>query len=109
MNRGKIPSATRIVWRRNESPDVIQSIMSLICQAVANLVQNAIGFSRPGGKFVIGADSTNHVVQLRSEDGGTVIPAYALEKISNTFYSLKRPGSGRNRNGPGLNSHKKGR
>jgi two-component system sensor histidine kinase CreC len=72
-------------------------------QAVANLVQNAIDFSRPGGEIAIGAASDGHTVQLRIEDSGTTIPTYAQEKIFDKFYSLKRPDSGRKSTGLGLN------
>ncbi len=72
-------------------------------QAVANLVQNAIDFSRPGGDVAIHATSGDHLLQLRIEDSGTTIPAYALEKVFDKFYSLKRPDSGRKSTGLGLN------
>jgi len=72
-------------------------------QAVANLVQNAIDFSRPGGEIAIRSASDDHAVQLRIDDSGTTIPAYALEKIFDKFYSLKRPDSGLKSTGLGLN------
>jgi two-component system, OmpR family, sensor histidine kinase CreC len=72
-------------------------------QAVANLVQNAIDFSRPQGTITITTRSDGHMLGLRVEDGGTSIPAYAREKIFEKFYSLKRPDSGRKSTGLGLN------
>jgi two-component system, OmpR family, sensor histidine kinase CreC len=72
-------------------------------QAVANLVQNAIDFSRPGGEIAIWAASEGAAMQFRIEDSGTAIPDYALEKIFDKFYSLKRPDSGRKSTGLGLN------
>lgn len=72
-------------------------------QAVANLVQNAIDFSRSGGEIAIRSASDDHAVQLCIEDSGTTIPAYALKKIFDKFYSLKRPDSGRKSTGLGLN------
>jgi two-component system sensor histidine kinase CreC len=72
-------------------------------QAVANLVQNAIDFSRPRGTIAV--ETLNHgpLLQLCIEDSGTAIPAYAREKIFEKFYSLKRPDSGRKSTGLGLN------
>lgn len=72
-------------------------------QAVANLVQNAIDFSQSRGSITITARSVDHSAQLSIEDSGTAIPSYALEKIFDKFYSLKRPDSGRKSTGLGLN------
>lgn len=72
-------------------------------QAVANLVQNAIDFSRPEGAITIGTTADDCAVRLCIDDSGTTIPAYALEKIFDKFYSLKRPDSGRKSTGLGLN------
>ncbi len=72
-------------------------------QAVANLIQNAIDFSRPQGTITIATHADIHKVQLRIEDSGTSIPAYALDKVFDKFYSLRRPDSGRKSTGLGLN------
>jgi two-component system, OmpR family, sensor histidine kinase CreC len=72
-------------------------------QAVANLVQNAIDFSHPEGEIAIRATADAAALRLRIEDSGATIPAYALEKIFDKFYSLKRPDSGRKSTGLWLN------
>jgi two-component system, OmpR family, sensor histidine kinase CreC len=72
-------------------------------QAVDNLLQNAIDFSQPKGAISISARSEGRSLQLCIEDSGTTIPPYALEKIFDKFYSLKRPDSGRKSTGLGLN------
>lgn len=72
-------------------------------QAVANLIQNAIDFSLSQGTIAISSQTDGQTVQLRIEDSGTTIPPYALDKIFNKFYSLKRPDSGRRSTGLGLN------
>jgi two-component system sensor histidine kinase CreC len=72
-------------------------------QAVANLIQNAIDFSRSRGTITISTQTDGQTVQLRIEDSGTAIPPYATDKIFNKFYSLKRPDSGRRSTGLGLN------
>ena len=72
-------------------------------QAVSNLIQNAIDFSRPWGAIAISVRDGDHTVGLCIEDSGTAIPDYAKEKIFEKFYSLKRPDSGRKSTGLGLN------
>jgi two-component system sensor histidine kinase CreC len=72
-------------------------------QAVANLVQNAIDFSLAQGQITISTQTGNQTVILMVSDCGATIPAYALEKIFDKFYSLKRPDSGRKSTGLGLN------
>ncbi len=72
-------------------------------QAVANLIQNAIEFSRPRGSIAVSTRSDGQSVQLLIEDSGIAIPDYALDKIFDKFYSLKRPDSGRKSTGLGLN------
>jgi two-component system sensor histidine kinase CreC len=72
-------------------------------QAVANLVQNAIDFSRPRGTITVTAGASSRKAQLFIEDNGAAIPPYALDKIFDKFYSLKRPDSGSKSTGLGLN------
>lgn len=72
-------------------------------QAVANLVQNAIDFSPSGGGIAVAARRTGDMWQLHIVDSGTSIPPYALGRIFDKFYSLKRPDSGRKSTGLGLN------
>ncbi len=72
-------------------------------QAVANLVQNAIDFSRSRGVIAISVKGSGRWLHLRVDDSGASIPAYALDKVFEKFYSLKRPDSGRKSTGLGLN------
>jgi two-component system sensor histidine kinase CreC len=72
-------------------------------QAVDNLLQNAIDFTQPHGDISISTRFEGRGLQLCIEDSGTTIPSYALEKIFDKFYSLKRPDSGRKSTGLGLN------
>jgi two-component system sensor histidine kinase CreC len=72
-------------------------------QAVANLIQNAIDFSHDRGTITISSRNDGHNLRLIIEDSGATIPEYALEKIFEKFYSLKRPDSGRKSTGLGLN------
>jgi two-component system sensor histidine kinase CreC len=72
-------------------------------QAVANLVQNAIDFSQSRGAIAISAKSDSRSLKLYVDDSGASIPAYAMDKVFEKFYSLKRPDSGRKSTGLGLN------
>ena len=63
----------------------------LLRQALGNLVDNAIDFA-PGGS-VIGIRATQNAerAEITVSDSGSGIPAYALERLFERFYSLPRP------------------
>ncbi|MCE9549807.1 MAG: two-component system sensor histidine kinase CreC [Betaproteobacteria bacterium] len=66
----------------------------LLKQAIANLLDNAIAFSPPGGtlEFTLKADPPT----LTLRDHGPGIPDYAQDQVFERFYSLPRPdGSGK--------------
>ncbi len=76
----------------------------LLHQALANLVQNAIDFTPDQGNIMVNAEETaDDQIAIVVDDDGAPIPAYALEKIFDKFYSLQRPDSGRKSTGLGLN------
>jgi two-component system sensor histidine kinase CreC len=79
----------------------------LLHQAVDNLVQNAIEFSPQGGTVRVAVvserDRERDRVTISVTDEGPGIPAYALDRIFDRFYSLSRPDSGRKSTGLGLN------
>ena len=75
----------------------------LLRQAVANLLENALDFTPPGGVLRFSADVQGGIVQLRLFNQGEAIPDYALPRLSERFYSLPRPSSGRKSTGLGLN------
>lgn len=75
----------------------------LLTQALGNLVQNAVEFSPFGGEVLVslqlnGEDRVDMIV----DDSGPGVPAYALEKVFDRFYSLPRPDTGRKSSGLGL-------
>jgi two-component system, OmpR family, sensor histidine kinase CreC len=74
----------------------------LLRQAIDNLVRNAVDFSPDGGNITISGDATA-LVTICVQDEGPGIPAYALDRIFDRFYSLPRPHSGRKSTGLGLN------
>jgi two-component system sensor histidine kinase CreC len=81
----------------------IQGDPFLLHQALANLVQNAIDFSSGQGAITLHVEENADQIALVVEDDGAHIPAYALDKIFDKFFSLQRPDSGRKSTGLGLN------
>jgi two-component system sensor histidine kinase CreC len=74
----------------------------LLHQALTNLLQNAIDFSPSGGTIEISVTSTNRHHQISIRDHGPGIPDYALDRVFEKFYSLRRPHSGKKGTGLGL-------
>lgn len=74
----------------------------LIRQAVANLLQNAIDFSPEAStiKADISVSGDNLIIEII--DSGTGIPEYAIDKVYDHFYSLKRSDTGKKSSGLGL-------
>jgi two-component system sensor histidine kinase CreC len=77
----------------------------LVRQALANLLDNAMDFTPPGAAVTIGAsvDEVGRTVAVEVFNQGEPIPDYALPRVTERFYSLPRPGSGRKSTGLGLN------
>ncbi|NIE77090.1 two-component system sensor histidine kinase CreC [Pantoea sp. Tr-811] len=75
----------------------------LMRQALANLLDNALDFSPSGGALLFELEREGERLALSLFNQGEAIPAYALGRVSERFYSLPRPGSGRKSTGLGLN------
>ena len=75
----------------------------LLRQALANLLDNALDFTPPGGRIRIAAERQDERVTLRLFNQGEAIPDYALARLTERFYSLPRPNGGRKSTGLGLN------
>ncbi|SFJ05528.1 two-component system, OmpR family, sensor histidine kinase CreC [Pseudomonas guineae] len=75
----------------------------LLRQAVANLLDNALDFTPPGGLIRFSAKACGAQVELCLFNQGEPIPGYALARLCERFYSLPRPNNGRKSTGLGLN------
>lgn len=70
--------------------------------ALTNLLQNAIDFSPRGGQVRLEVRGADGCAELIVEDDGTGIPAFALPRVFERFYSLQHPATGRKSSGLGL-------
>src|SRR5690606_1348417 len=74
----------------------------LVRQALINLLDNALDFTPPHGCIVISLSQTSDKVILQVCNQGPAIPDFALPRLSERFFSLPRPATGRKSTGLGL-------
>ncbi|PAU52976.1 two-component system sensor histidine kinase CreC [Pseudomonas sp. PIC25] len=82
---------------------IVRGERFLLRQALANLLDNALDFTLAGGRIRFSAERQGEWVTLRLFNQGAPIPDYALPRLTERFYSLPRPASGRKSTGLGLN------
>ncbi|GBF51020.1 GHKL domain protein [Leptospira ryugenii] len=70
--------------------------------AIRNLLRNSLQFANEGDTISIRIEDTPEII-LSVEDEGQWIPEYALEKVTERFYSLPRPDTKLKSTGLGLN------
>ncbi|OAB51754.1 two-component system sensor histidine kinase CreC [Pseudomonas thivervalensis] len=75
----------------------------LLRQALGNLLENALDFTPVNGVLRVSAERRGSRVEIRLFNQAAPIPDYALPRLSERFYSLPRPDSGRKSTGLGLN------
>ena len=80
----------------------VQGDAFLLHRAVANLVDNAIDFSPPGGVVTLSLLRHRRSVDVVVCDHGPGIPDYAEGKVFEKFYSLARPRTQKKSTGLGL-------
>lgn len=99
----RIEAAALQVENRIEPGLALSGERFLLRQALANLLDNALDFTPPQGALRFTAERVGEQIELRLFNQGEPIPDYALARLSERFYSLPRPGSGRKSTGLGLN------
>ncbi|MGF6490615.1 two-component system sensor histidine kinase CreC [Pseudomonas frederiksbergensis] len=75
----------------------------LLRQALGNLLENALDFTQARGVLRLRAERVGEQIEFRLFNQAEAIPDYALPRLSERFYSLPRPDSGRKSTGLGLN------
>lgn len=86
-----------------DAPICVRGEPFLIRQAIANLLDNALDFAAPRGLLRIAATTTAGSIELHIYNEGDPIPDFALSRLTERFYSLPRPVTGRKSTGLGLN------
>ncbi len=75
---------------------------NLIRLALLNILQNAIEFSPLESEITLSIHVEQNQLLFQVTDSGPGIPEYALERVFDRFYSIKRPDSGKKSSGLGL-------
>jgi two-component system sensor histidine kinase CreC len=101
--------AARIETRRLQVEQTIAADLTLcgepflLRQALGNLLENALDFTPVQGMLRLSAQRVGEQVEFKLFNQAEAIPDYALPRLSERFYSLPRPDSGRKSTGLGLN------
>lgn len=74
----------------------------LLVQALENLVDNAFDFAPNDGRIRLEARLEEGFLLFAVENEGPSVPDYAWERVTERFYSLPRPSTGRKSTGLGL-------
>jgi two-component system, OmpR family, sensor histidine kinase CreC len=90
------------VLREGDGDVEVEGDRFLLRRAIANLVDNAIAFSPPGGTVHVALEAPGKEAVVRVWDQGPGVPPYAREKVFEKFYSLARPATGKRSTGLGL-------
>ncbi len=85
-----------------EKPVYVNGDSFLLQRALTNLIENALDFSPIGSAIKITITRNRRLCEITIRDHGSGIPDYALDRIFEKFYSLRRPDTGQKSTGLGL-------
>lgn len=88
--------------RPPDDPLIVAANAGRLQQAVANLLDNALGFTPPGGRIVLEAARRDDQVEVQVHDTGVGIAAEHLPHIFDRFYKADAARAGRGGAGLGL-------
>lgn len=75
----------------------------LLRQAFANVLDNALDFTPQKGCIRLTSEIVEQSIHLQISNQGEAIPDYAFARLTERFYSLPRPATGKKSTGLGLN------
>lgn len=99
---GRLTSKDVTIARHLPHGLTFQGEQFLISQALSNLLENAVDFTPPGGEVRVSAIAVGARLKTELWNSGAEIPSYALARVTERFYSLPRPTTGRKSTGLGL-------
>lgn len=82
---------------------VINGELFLLRQAINNLLDNALDFTPQGGLISLRTAVENHRLIISITNQGEAIPDFAFARLTERFFSLPRPATGKKSTGLGLN------
>ena len=85
-----------------DEPITVMGDAFLIQRALTNLIANALDFSPENSIIATQIQAQGKQCTISIRDQGQGIPEYALDRIFEKFYSLRRPDSGQKSTGLGL-------
>lgn len=94
--------ARAVTIRLECAPLVLRGEKFLLGEALLNVLHNAAEFSPPGGAIDVVLREHAGCARVEILDEGPGVPAYALPRVFERFYSLPRPDSGTKSTGLGL-------
>jgi len=90
------------VQKNHMSDALLNGELFLLRQAINNLLDNALDFTPPGGTIFITIERAKECLVLSLINEGEPIPDFAFARLTERFFSLPRPATGKKSTGLGL-------